>query len=131
LQEAREVVQQADDTDKAVAKAKRKEKMWKRKERERLEEGGAGGAGGVAVDGEAEDLLENFRKDAGFGDESEGEERVQKKKPKKWFQQDSDDEQASGKKRKTSKGKGTRHADDAEQPQTLEDLERMAAGLLG
>ena len=120
---AREVVQTADVEDKATAKAKRKEKLRKRKERERNETANDGDEGVELADG-GEDLLANFRADAGYSDEDE--EQPPKKKEKKWFQSDSEDEEKSAKKRKR---RTSRHV--VEQPETLEDMEALAAGLLG
>ena len=48
-------------------------------------------------------------------------ERVQS--PRKWFEDDSDEERKSKR-----KGKGK---DEVQEPETLEDLEAMASGLLG
>jgi ATP-dependent RNA helicase DDX10/DBP4 len=123
IEAAREVVQSADVEDKATAKAKRKEKFQKRKERER---------GNAEVDGDAaveledtgEDPLANFLADAQYTDEEE--EVEQPKKEKKWFQSDSeDDEKTSKKKRKKARQQVV------EEPETLEDMEALAAGLLG
>jgi ATP-dependent RNA helicase DDX10/DBP4 len=123
IEAAREVVQSADVEDKATAKAKRKEKLQKRKERER---------GNAEVDGDAaveledtgEDPLANFLADAQYTDEEE--EVEQPKKEKKWFQSDSeDDEKTSKKKRKKARQQVV------EEPETLEDMEALAAGLLG
>lgn len=126
LEVAREVVAQADVEDKATAKAKRKEKMRKRKERERMGAEGVGGEeGGVEIEDTGEDALANFRADAEYSDE---EEEKQQKKPKKWFQSDSEEDERSSKKRKKGK-KSDRHV--VEEPQTLEDMEALAAGLLG
>ncbi|KAF2869843.1 P-loop containing nucleoside triphosphate hydrolase protein [Massariosphaeria phaeospora] len=145
VQAEREVVQQADVEDKAVVKARKKEKMRKRKERERGEKaGGEEGEeddedGGVEFDGNQDDLLANFRADAGDDDDGDGDAEVEveqpkKKKAKKWFQSDSegddDDGERGGKKRrKGKKGRGV-----VEEPQmldTLEDMEAAAARLLG
>jgi ATP-dependent RNA helicase DDX10/DBP4 len=126
LETAREVVEQADITDKAEAKAKRKEKQWKRRERERLEAEN-GGEGGIAVGDDNVDALANFRADAELTEDDSEPETVQKK-PKKWFQSDSEDEEKSSKKRKRNKEGPRTHV---EEPQTLEDMEALAAGLLG
>lgn len=67
--------------------------------------------------------------DSSGGEESEVEERRPAKKPKKekkkWFQDDSDDERAQEKAKKHG-----RKVIEAEEPETLEDLEALAAGLL-
>jgi ATP-dependent RNA helicase DDX10/DBP4 len=52
-----------------------------------------------------------------------------RKKPKKWFQDDSDDE-AAKKKSKSGKKKGGKVFEMDQEPETLEDLETLAAGLL-
>jgi ATP-dependent RNA helicase DDX10/DBP4 len=54
--------------------------------------------------------------------DSEGEREPPKKRAKKWFEDDSDDE-------KKSKGKG-KVFKMQEEPETLEDLEALATGLL-
>ncbi|ROW16764.1 hypothetical protein VPNG_01602 [Cytospora leucostoma] len=129
-------VQEADVEDKEHAKQRRKEKRERRKELERMERGeGSGPAGPVAQleggDGE-EDPLALLRSlpTSGGGDyssESE-EERPAAKKQKKWFQNDSDvEDDQQQKKSKKSKGK---KVIEAEEPETLEDLEALAAGLL-
>ncbi|PVI02045.1 DEAD-domain-containing protein [Periconia macrospinosa] len=138
IEAAREVVAQADVEDKATAKAKRKEKLRKRKERERagheVSDGEDDEDGGVQIPDTGEDLLANFRADAEYSDdESEAEivdedEGKNKKKAKKWFQSDSEDEERSSKKRR--KGKKS-NAPVVQEPETLEDMEALAAGLLG
>lgn len=123
IEAARDVVQSADVEDKATAKAKRKEKQRKRKERERGEAEAAGGDAGVELEDTGEDPLANFLADAQVTDE-ENEEKPWKQE-KKWFQSDSDeDERKSKKKRRKSK----QHVVD--EPETLEDMETLAAGLL-
>ncbi|KAH7095800.1 P-loop containing nucleoside triphosphate hydrolase protein [Paraphoma chrysanthemicola] len=119
---AREVVQTADVEDKAAAKAKRKEKLRKRKERERGETEAGGDDAGVELPNNGEDPLANFLADAQSSDEGEPLEPP-KKKEKKWFQSDSEDE-GNSKKRKKAKQR-------VEEPETLEDMEALAAGLLG
>ncbi|CAO2650430.1 Nn.00g017220.m01.CDS01 [Neocucurbitaria sp. VM-36] len=124
IEAAREVVQVADVEDKAAAKAKRKEKLRKRKERERNETT-EDGEQGLEVEDAGEDLLANFRADAEFSDEDEEvHEQPKQKKEKKWFQSDSEDDERSTKKKKKAK-----HV--VEEPETLEDMEALAAGLLG
>ena len=95
--------------------------MRKRKERERAEaetEAASGDEeGGFEISND--DALANFRADA---ESSDGEE--QEKPAKKWFQSDSEGE-APTKKRK--KVKSDRRV---EEPQTLEDMEALAADLL-
>ena len=101
---------ETDVVDKATDKQKRREKKEKRKEKERR-----------LAEEEAE-----IDEDAGVQlapyDEDDVEDEPQPKRKKKWFEQDSDDETENGSKR------GKKSQD--EQPQTLEDLEAMASGLL-
>jgi ATP-dependent RNA helicase DDX10/DBP4 len=125
IQAAREVVEGADVEDKAAAKAKRKEKLRKRKERERNEMAGVDGDAGVELPDPGEDLLANFRADAEYTDDEDEEAQEESKKPKKWFQSDSEDEE------KTKKRKKTKASHRVEEPETLEDMEALAAGLLG
>jgi ATP-dependent RNA helicase DDX10/DBP4 len=58
---------------------------------------------------------------------SDGEPELQRKRPRKWFEDASDDEDGRPPGHRKKQG---RHADGDDQPQTLEDLEAMAAGLL-
>jgi ATP-dependent RNA helicase DDX10/DBP4 len=121
---SREAVQTADVEDKAAAKAKRKEKLMKRKEREKGEMAGVGDAV-VELPETTEDLLANFRADAEYTDDEEEIQGKQPKKPKKWFESDSEDEE------KTKKRKKAKAVHRVEEPETLEDMEALAAGLLG
>jgi ATP-dependent RNA helicase DDX10/DBP4 len=120
---ARQVVQSADVEDKATAKAKRKEKLRKRKKRERGEAVADESDGGVELGDAGEDPLANFLADAQLTDEDEEE---QPKKEKKWFQSDSEDEQKTSKKKRKKARQQV-----VEEPETLEDMEALAAGLLG
>lgn len=143
IEQARQIVEAADVDDKAAAREKRREKLRKRKEKERGELVAASDDddedGGVQLADAGEDLLANFRADAMYSDEDEdGDEgaddddeeapQLVEKKPKKWFQSDSEDEERESKK-KRRKGRDARHV--VEQPETLEDMEDMAARLLG
>ncbi|EKJ73670.1 hypothetical protein NXS19_009396 [Fusarium pseudograminearum] len=120
-------VREADVDDKALAKQKRREKKEKHKAAERAERMGI-----VSDDEDApmlhnaddgEDPLALLRSlPMGDGSESEGEREPPKKRAKKWFEDDSDDEKKS-----KSKGKVIRVQ---EEPETLEDLEALATGLL-
>lgn len=125
IEAAREVVQTADVEDKAAAKAKKKEKLRKRKERERNETTEAGDDDDEEIElaDAGEDLLANFRADAEYSEEEQ--EEQPHKKEKKWFQSDSEDEEKTAKKRKKNKARAV------EEPETLEDMEALAAGLLG
>ncbi|KAL1837978.1 hypothetical protein VTJ49DRAFT_3167 [Mycothermus thermophilus] len=151
-----EKVKEADVDDKALAKQRRKEKREKRKAREREEElarkGIAVDGGGARLerdgeeDGGEEDplaLLRSLPIAGGDGDESDGgdeeeEREPPRKKAKKWFQDESDvedDEESERKRRKKDKKKekkkkGAKVIEMAQEPETLEDLEALAAGLL-
>lgn len=127
LDAERDAVAQADVLDKAAAKAKRKEKARKRKERERGDlDVASDDEGGVEIEHTGEDALANFLADADYSDdEGDGDDQVSQKKSKKWFQSDSEEESAPSKKRK--KAQSVRHV---EEPQTLEDMEALAADLL-
>ncbi|CAI6082583.1 unnamed protein product [Clonostachys chloroleuca] len=133
-------VKEADIDDKALARQKKREKKEKRKAAERAEFMDSGDEAPQLIgggDGDEEDPLALLRslpiageKD-GSGDESGDE--PPRKKAKKWFQQDSDVESDAGKKsakaKKKSKGKG-KVFEVQEEPETLEDLEALATGLL-
>ena len=133
-----ERVERGDVEDKAEAKRKRREKKQKRRERERQEavdEAAGSEDGGVEIDrddGEREDALANFLADAEGLSGAEEDGRPPVKKQKKWFQDsESEDEEGTGKKKKSKKSKKGNNEVQMEEPETLEDLERMAAGLLG
>jgi ATP-dependent RNA helicase DDX10/DBP4 len=119
----RQRTEAADLEDKETARRKRKEKKEKRKAREREVDNAEGGVERVAI-------LVPYE---GDGLEDEGEEGVMekpKKRQKKWFEDASsggEEGQARGQKRKRRNMRG----EDATEPQTLEDLETMAQGLLG
>lgn len=139
LDEEEERVREADLEDKAAAKERLREKKEKRKAREREEreeemaeraEAKAEREGGrVAIlDGgdDGGDPLALLRGLPTGGDESsEEEEERPRKKAKKWFQ----DEESDGEEKKRKKGKGKVIAIEQE-PETLEDLEALATGLL-
>ncbi|KAK0643269.1 ATP-dependent RNA helicase dbp-4 [Cercophora newfieldiana] len=128
-------VRDADVEDKEHAKQRRKEKRDKQKAREREElaqQMGAGVPQLEAGDGAtAEDALALLRSlpIAGEGDRSSSDEEAEppKKKAKKWFQDDSEEEERKSKKQKKS-GKKVIEMD--HEPDNLEDLEALAAGLL-
>ncbi|TKA60424.1 hypothetical protein B0A49_11761, partial [Cryomyces minteri] len=116
LEEESKRVETADLADKEAAREKKRTKREKRKERERLEAEEKDDDGGIAGTEGAEDGFANFLADAQpLSDEDEGEEPKQKR-PKKWFENDKHKEQA-----KTGR----------QEPETLEDLEALASGLLG
>ena len=120
LRTERDAVALADVLDKEAAKAKRKEKLRKRKERERGEAEVASEEGEGGLDISNEDALANFRADANYSDEEETQ-----RPAKKWFQSDSEEDSAPSKKKKKTKG-----VQRVEEPQTLEDMEALAADLL-
>ncbi|KAI2620585.1 DEAD-domain-containing protein [Hypoxylon sp. NC1633] len=124
-------VKEADIGDKQLAKDRRRVKKEKRKAREAMGDNEA--IGGVPRlsgldDGEDPLALMASLPMAGEekGSEAEEEERRPKKKAKKWFQDDSEDERQKAKSRK---GKG-KVIEVSEAPDTLEDYEALAAGLL-
>ena len=124
-------LQTADLADKQAAKAKRKEKRAKKKAREAEE--AANDDGGerrqvvlVPFEEDGSGALDNLdARDVLEGDVSEVDEGSEpvKKRRKKWFEDDSDNE---GKSKRKRKGKV-----EVQEPDTLEDLEAMASGLLG
>ncbi|KAI1815806.1 DEAD-domain-containing protein [Poronia punctata] len=129
-------VREADLDDKALAKEKRREKKEKRKAREAEEKGLV--APGTAAprlgtpDDDGEDPLAFLASlpTAGRAQDSDdgGEGERPRKKAKKWFQDDdSEDDKKKAKKGKKGKGKVI---EITEQPDTLEDYEAIAAGLL-
>ncbi|KAF5246777.1 hypothetical protein FANTH_6638 [Fusarium anthophilum] len=123
-------VREADVDDKALAKQKRREKREKRKAAERAERMGIvsddddGDAPMLLNADGGEDPLALMRSLPMGGDRSDSEEDREppKKRAKKWFEDDSEDE-------KKSKGKG-RVIKVQDEPETLEDLEALATGLL-
>ncbi|TPX13422.1 uncharacterized protein E0L32_006152 [Thyridium curvatum] len=135
-------VRDADVEDKALAREKRKEKRAKRKAREREELGLAPTSGGAAADvqlGGADDydpeeglaLLRSLPLPGEeSGGEDEGDSGPPKKKVKKWFQNDSDVEDTDGAPARKKAKKGGKVIEMAEEPETLEDLEALATGLL-
>ncbi|KAI2628340.1 ATP-dependent RNA helicase DBP4 [Xylaria nigripes] len=129
-------VREADADDKALAKEKRREKKEKRKAREALENDldAAPGASMPRLDtpDDGEDPLAFLAslpvaggaRDGDANEEEHGERP--KKKVKKWFE---DDDSADEKKKRGKKGKG-KIIEITEDPDTLEDYEALAAGLL-
>jgi len=142
-------VREADVGDKEVAKQRRKDKREKQKARERDELAAQmeGPRLDVGDDAMAEDPLALLRSlpIAGYGgggdddddDGADSEKEPPKKKAKKWFQNDSDVEDADTTKNKKKKKqqedtkKGGRKVIEMDrEPDNLEDLEALAAGLL-
>lgn len=125
-------VKEVDLDDKQLAKDRRREKKEKRKAREAMEnEEAVGGVPSLPAPADGEDPLAFLAslpmagKDRDSGSEAE-EERRPTKKAKKWFQDDSEDERQ---KAKSKKGKG-KVIEVSEAPDTLEDYEALATGLL-
>ncbi|KAK4134680.1 DEAD-domain-containing protein [Trichocladium antarcticum] len=136
-------IKEADVGDKQMAKDRRREKRERQKARERDEEAAVEGGEGAVVmldgggDGGDEDPLALLRSlpvagggGGGGGDEESGEEEgaPPQKKARKWFQDDSEAEEEA-RQRKKRKG-GKKVIEMAEEPDTLEDYEALAAGLL-
>lgn len=113
-------VREADLDDKQLAKQKKREKREKRKAREAAEKAGVDDdeAPELVSLEDGEDPMELLRS-LPLADE---EEERPSKKPKKWFEDDSDDEKVAKKKRRVIEAE--------DEPETLEDLEALAAGLL-
>jgi len=124
LEEEAARVREADLDDKQLAKQKKREKREKRKAREAAEKEGSDEdvAPELVNAGDDQDpmaLLASLP----LGDEDEDDDERPAKRPKKWFEDDSGDE------KKVAKRRGrVIEADD--EPETLEDLEALAAGLL-
>ncbi|MBE7179901.1 MAG: hypothetical protein INR71_01630, partial [Terriglobus roseus] len=123
-------IEGADGADKEEAKRKRKEKVRKRKERERAEAMGESVGAGDGDEGENQ-AYEDFMRDAEgvSGEEHSGDEEAPQlmRREKKWFEDDDEDD---GEKAKSSR-KGKRRRVERDAPETLEDLEEIAMGLLG
>jgi len=119
-------VRQADIDDKQTEKQKKREKKEKKKEKAK--------AALLADDGDAADLEEDNRAAeeslaflaslpvAGEESDPESDEDRPSKRPKKWFEDDSDDDTAKSK---------NNIIETADEPETVEDLEALASGLLG
>lgn len=121
-------VKEADVDDKELAKQKRKEKRDRRKALEKADRGEGPMPGAVAQLADAddgEDPLALLRSLPLGNADSEEDERPAKKKARKWFQDDSDAEEVKSKKARNGK-----KVIEADEPETLEDLEALAAGLL-
>ncbi|KAF8855379.1 DEAD-domain-containing protein [Acephala macrosclerotiorum] len=122
LEEEAARVREADLDDKQLAKQKKREKKEKRKAREAAQAADLSEDEGPTLAAEdGEDPLELLRS---LPMANEEEERPTKR-PKKWFEDDSEDEK---KKKKTKRKDRVIEAED--EPETLEDLEALAAGLL-
>ena len=128
-------VREADVEDKELAKKRRKEKRERQKAREREElaaEQGIAAAPRLEMDedGEAEDPLALLRSlPIAGGEASSADEDVEppKKRARKWFEDDSEEEE---RKQKQLKKGGKKVIEMDHEPDNLEDLEALAAGLL-
>ena len=137
VEEEIDKVREADVEDKAAAKQKKRDKREKRKAREADERAGITRGDEddapqliTGDDDDGHDALEFMRSLPIAGedhDNEDSEDERPKKKVKKWFEQDDDD--AKDKKKKSKKG-GKKVFEMQEEPETLEDLENLAAGLL-
>ena len=128
LQEEQTRLQAADLADKQAAKAKRKEKREKRKAREAQEaDDGDNSEGREAVLMPLEGEIGRDLDTLDARDESEGVQSPEpvKKRPRKWFEDDSDEGGNSKWKRRNE------DVVPVHEPETLEDLEAVASGLLG
>jgi ATP-dependent RNA helicase DDX10/DBP4 len=120
LEEEAERVREADIDDKQLAKQKKREKKERRKAREAAERAGVDEAAPGLEEGE--DVEDPLALLASLPLPEDEEEDRPTKRPKKWFEDDSGDEGVD-------KRKG-RVIEAADEPETLEDLEALAAGLL-
>ncbi|KAL6244169.1 ATP-dependent RNA helicase dbp4 [Rhinocladiella similis] len=154
LERERERAKEMDEVDKEIARQKKREKKEQRKqrarelreqERMRDDEGDEGDDQGVQLvpfneDQDVYDHDDDHHHHHRDEEEDEKEPEPQhleaaKKRPKKWFEDASDSEdgerggtKSGGNKRKNKNRKAA--ALEAEQPETLEDLEALASGLL-
>lgn len=140
-------VREADVDDKQLAKQRKRERRDKRKAREALERQGLSpdeaGPAPVLVGADGDDdagkrdalaLLRSLPVAGGARESgsSEPEPEPPRKRTKKWFQDDDDDDEAGrdGKTKQKRARKAGKVFEVDEQPETLEDLEALAAGLL-
>jgi ATP-dependent RNA helicase DDX10/DBP4 len=123
-------IREADVDDKQLEKKKRKDKKEKRKAREAAEAAESENDGAPELVGGEDDtdplaLLRSLPLPEDEEDEDEDEDDQNQrpsKRPKKWFEDDEEDEERTA-------GKG-HFVEAAEEPETLEDLEALASGLL-
>lgn len=125
LEEEQARLQTADLADKQAAKAKRKEKRENRKAREaetaaEHDDGEGRQAVLVPFDGDAGEDLDAL--DPREESEARDSPEPVKKRPRKWFESDPDEEKKPE--------RGRKAGDVVQEPETLEDLEAMASGLL-
>ncbi len=125
LEEEAARVREADLDDKQLAKQKKREKRERRKAREAAEKVGIDDDGAPELVGleDGEDPMDLLRSLPLPEDDEEKGERPAKR-PKKWFEDDSEDDKKEAAKKKR------RVIEAEDEPETLEDLEALAAGLL-
>ena len=140
LNDEREWIAGIDQTDKELARSKRKEKRIRRKEREKLE--AQGGDRTAVLGSDADEIgidLDTLDYGNNLADPSQSKSSKQQQ-PKKWFQdQSSGDEEPSMSRGKLKDQRAKRRRIESAQkedddrragPQTVEDLEAMALGVL-
>ncbi|MCJ1275742.1 ATP-dependent RNA helicase dbp4 [Puttea exsequens] len=116
----RKRVMEADVRDKEAEKAKKRESMEKRRARERGKRGMDMGRGPQAILVPFEEGVDK-NESASYAKEVEEARASIKMRPKKWFEDDSNDD------KKYERGK---LQDDEHDPESLENLEAMASGIL-
>jgi ATP-dependent RNA helicase DDX10/DBP4 len=125
LEEEAARVRDGDVEDKQLAKQKKREKLLKKKAREAATRNGIENEAPELVQGEVDEdptaLLRSLPLDGDEHEDGNFEERPAKR-PKKWFEDDSDTEMKAV--------KSGHVIEAADEPETLEDLEALAAGLL-
>ncbi|KAG0652721.1 ATP-dependent RNA helicase dbp4 [Hyphodiscus hymeniophilus] len=125
LEEEAARVREADIEDKQLAKDKKRDKREKKRAREAAERDGVEDeTPDLGEAGEDEDPMALLRSLPLDDDENEEAEERPAKRPRKWFEDESDEE------RETAKKNNSRVSGVADEPETLEDLEALAAGLL-
>ncbi|KAL3427236.1 ATP-dependent RNA helicase dbp4 [Phlyctema vagabunda] len=125
LEEEAARVREADLTDKQLAKDKKRDKREKRKAKDAaaaLEDDDDGEAPALIDTGDAEDPMDFLASLPMAGEQDESERPA--KRPKKWFEDDEEEEEKT-------KNRKARVIEAVDEPETLEDLEALAAGLLG
>lgn len=138
LREEAERTREADAEDKVMVKAKRREKREKKKARGREGDGDGDGAAGGRVAYLVSPSASEFPEieDGYHSEEAAATPKTKQKRPKKWFEDLSSDDDANaaplvhGKKKKASRWDRKPQNQREEQPATLEDLEAMAEDLL-
>ncbi|KAL9108448.1 MAG: hypothetical protein Q9227_006782 [Pyrenula ochraceoflavens] len=134
LEEEAQRVREQDIGDKAIAKQKRKAKLEKRRERERVEKNGGAHAVLAPADNEIgvdlDTLDYNEGLDSSDHDARKQEAEIRPNKKKKWFQDALSGNEESVPKPKRHQKQQMEEIDIGHQPDSLEDLETMAKGLL-